>query len=103
MKLEEVKKIITPVLEANSVEYAGVFGSVARDEAKPESDVDILVKFTGPGTFTGFLRLDEGLRKSLGRDIDLITEGAGNKFFRPYIERDIQIVYGQKSDLPVRD
>lgn len=96
MTVDEVKKIITPILEQNNVEYAGVFGSVARGEAEPDSDVDILVKFRGYPTFAGYLRLDEGLRKILGREIDLITEGAINKFLRPYIERDIKMVYGQR-------
>jgi len=82
------------------VEYAGVFGSVASGEAGPKSDVDILVKFHGPATFRAYLKLDEDLRKSLGNvDIDLVTEGAVNKFLRPYIERDIKFIYGQRLNL----
>lgn len=96
MTLEEVKEKILPVLRESGLDYAGVFGSVARGEAGPDSDVDILVKFTGPPTFASYLRLEENLRNRLGRDIDLVTEGAVNKFLRPYIERDLKIVYGQR-------
>jgi len=96
MTIEELKKAVSPVLRRNSVEYAGVFGSVARGEARPESDVDILVKFTGPATFAGYLQLDEDLRKTLGREVDLVTEGGVNKFLRPQIERDLKIIYGQR-------
>lgn len=96
MTLEEVKKKIIPVLEKSDVEYAGVFGSVARGEGRDDSDVDILVKFNGPATFSSYLNLDEKLRQALDRDIDLITVGGVNKFIRPYIERDLKVVYGQR-------
>lgn len=97
--LEKIKSIAVPILKANGVEFAGVFGSVARGDDKPDSDVDFLVKFLGMPTFAGYLRLDENLRQSLGRDIDLITEGAVNKFLRPYIEKDLEIIYGQRPNL----
>ena len=96
MTIDEIKKIVTPILEQNGVEYAGVFGSMARGEARSDCDVDIVVKFKNRPTFDGYLRLDEDLRKILGREIDLVTEGAVNKFLRPYIERDIKTVYGQR-------
>lgn len=96
MKLQEVKEKIIPILKESGVEYAGVFGSVARGEAGPDSDVDILVKFIGRPTFGGFLRLDKRLRQQLGRNVDLVTEGGVNTFLRPYIERDLKVVYGQR-------
>lgn len=96
MTLEELKKAVAPILRKNSVEYAGVFGSVSREEARPDSDIDIVVKFSRPATFAAYLRLDEELRKTLGREIDLITEGSINKFLRPEIERDMKIIYGQR-------
>jgi hypothetical protein len=96
MELEEVKEKITPVLEEYGVEYAGVFGSVARGEATAESDVDILVKFKGLPTFAGYLKLDNDIRKILNRDIDLLTEGSVNKHLRPFIERDLRIIYGSR-------
>ena len=96
MTLEEVKEKITPILKESGVQYAGVFGSVARGEAKPGSDVDILVKFIGMPTFAGYLKLDDDLHAKLGQDVDLVTVGAVNKFLRPYIERDLKTVYGQR-------
>ncbi|OHA57007.1 MAG: hypothetical protein A2441_03150 [Candidatus Veblenbacteria bacterium RIFOXYC2_FULL_42_11] len=96
MKIEELKQKITPILREAGVQYAGVFGSVARGEATPESDVDILVKFIGPATFAGYLQLDDKLRLELGREVDLITEGGVNKLLRPHIERDLKVIYGQR-------
>ena len=96
MNLNDIKKQIGPVLKQSRVEYAGVFGSVARGEAGTTSDVDILVKFIGPATFSAYLDLSDRLREALGRDIDLVTEGGVNKFLRPHIERDLQMIYGQR-------
>ena len=96
MTLEEVKEKIVPVLQKSGVEYAGAFGSVARGEAKPDSDVDILVKFKVQPTFASYLQLDDRLKQALNLDIDLVTVGGVNKFLRPYIERDLKLIYGQR-------
>ena len=96
MTFEDVKEKIVPVLKQSGVEYAGVFGSVARGEARSHSDVDILVKFIDTATFSAYLDLSDSLRDALGKNVDLITEGGVNKFLRPQIERDLQMVYGQR-------
>ena len=49
-----------------------IFGSVARDEAGPDSDVDILVEIRRPMGF-GFFRIQECLERILGRNVDLTT------------------------------
>jgi uncharacterized protein with HEPN domain/predicted nucleotidyltransferase len=50
-----------------------LFGSVARDEARSDSDVDLLIEFTKPvGLFT-FIRLQRLLEQWLGRTVDLGT------------------------------
>lgn len=96
MTLDIIQQKVRPILEKYGVEYAGVFGSVARGDAKETSDIDILVKFKGPATFQAYLELDENLRHVLGRDIDLLTEGGVNKFIRPAIEKDLKLIYGQR-------
>lgn len=55
------------------VKKIGVFGSVARNEASPDSDVDILVEFEQPVDFFEFIDLKEHLERLLGRRIDLVT------------------------------
>jgi len=96
MTFEEVKNKSAPIFEESDVAYAGVFGSVARGEAGPESDVDILVKFKNPATFGAYLKLDDRLRLVLERDVDLVTEGAVNKFLRPHIQADFKLIYGKR-------
>ena len=60
------------------VAHLSVFGSTARDEATPHSDVDLLVEFH-PGARVGlftFVRLQEFLADVMGCRIDLATPGA---------------------------
>ena len=62
-----------------------LFGSVARNQAGPESDLDILVDFSkAPGLF-GFLDLKEYLETLLGRPVDLVTTNALKKQLRTRI------------------
>lgn len=103
MTLQEIREKIISVAKENPVEYIGIFGSVARGEAAAGSDVDVLVKFSGRPTFTAYLKLDESLRQQLGRSVDLVTEGAVNKFLRPQIERDLKMIYGKRPHLPARN
>ena len=65
-----------------------LFGSFARDEAGPESDVDFLVEFEGPITFHRYMDLKFFLEDLLGRRVDLVTQGSLRERVRPYVERE---------------
>jgi predicted nucleotidyltransferase len=65
-----------------------LFGSTARDEARPDSDVDILVAFDGPATSERYFGVQFYLEDALGRQVDLVTEKAMRPELRPYIERE---------------
>ncbi len=52
-----------------------IFGSVARGEAGPDSDVDLLVDFSRPIGLFHFLEVKERLEDMLGCDVDLVTRG----------------------------
>jgi uncharacterized protein len=53
-----------------------MFGSVVRDEARPESDLDILVEFDRPIDLFAFLALEEELADLAGRRVDLVSRAA---------------------------
>jgi len=65
-----------------------LFGSVARDEATPESDVDLLVQFEGPATFSGFMALRIFIEDLLGARVDLVTESGLREGVRSHVERE---------------
>ena len=71
-----------------SVKPLRLFGSVARDEASEQSDVDVLVDFDETPSLFGFLRLQGYLRDLLGTKVDLVTESGLKERARPYVEKD---------------
>lgn len=70
-------------LRAHGVISAHLFGSGARGDAQPESDIDLLVSFSRPTTLFAQLRLAETLRRVCGRPVDLMTDL--HPAFAPYI------------------
>ena len=71
------------------VKRLAVFGSTARDEARVDSDVDVLVEFEGDPTFDGYWNVKEFLEALLDRTVDLVTDDAVRPQLRPYIEQDL--------------
>ena len=65
-----------------------LFGSVARDQANDDSDVDILVSYDKPATSKAYFGVQFYLEDLLGRQVDLVTDKALRKEFRPYVERE---------------
>jgi len=65
-----------------------LFGSTARDEARPDSDVDIVVSFDGPATSQRYFGVQFYLEDLLGCPVDLVTDKALRPELRPYIEQE---------------
>jgi predicted nucleotidyltransferase len=58
------------------IKSLALFGSVARNEAGPESDLDLLVEFDGPATFDRYMGLKLLLEDLLGSRVDLVMRKA---------------------------
>lgn len=71
------------------VSSLSLFGSVARDEARPDSDVDLLVAFEGPVTSDAFFDAKFFLEDLLGKRIDLVTENALRERVREQIQPEL--------------
>ena len=75
-----------PVLaERYGVKNIGIFGSYVRGEQQKESDVDILVDFTGSISLLNFVHLENELSELLGVKVDLVMKTA----LKPRIGRHI--------------
>jgi len=71
------------------------FGSVLREDFRPESDVDVLVEFE-PGYPVGllrFARIERELSELLGRKVDLNTAGFLSPYFRDEVLKEAEIQY----------
>lgn len=65
-----------------------LFGSMARDQSRPESDADVLVAFDGPADSRRYFGLQFYLEDLLGCPVDLVTEQALRPQLKPFVERD---------------
>lgn len=93
MTIEEVKQKAGPILKQHGVTYAAVFGSLARGEDHPQSDVDILIRLGRPTGMIGYMQLIENLETILKKKVDLVTEQSLNKYVRPYVLSDLITIY----------
>lgn len=65
-----------------------LFGSVVRDAARADSDVDSLASFDGPATSARYFGVQFFLEDQLGRPVDLVTDKALRPELRPFVERE---------------
>lgn len=74
--------------ERFTVNHIGVFGSFARGDAGPESDVDILVELADP-TFDHYMDLKFRLEEVLQRSVDLVMADTVKPRLKPIIEQEV--------------
>lgn len=72
--IEEKKKEIREIAAKRGARNVRVFGSIARGEARPDSDVDFLVDLEPGRTLLDLGGLLMELRELLGLDVDVVTE-----------------------------
>lgn len=91
--IEEIKSIVVPIAKAHSVGRIYLFGSYARGEATPSSDVDLRVdKGNLRGLFAlGALYAD--LEDGLGKKLDLLTTGSLDQSFLQSIADEEVLLY----------
>ena len=84
---------IAEICRQNDVASLGLFGSVLREEATENSDVDLLVQFSKRKSLLAMLKLERQLSAALGRNVDLVTEAALSPYLRERIKSDLQVIY----------
>ena len=93
MNILEIQNKISPVLKEYGVKRASVFGSVARGEDSPKSDIDIMISLGKPMGMFAYMGLIREIETRLERKVDLVTENSINKFVRPFIQPDLKTIY----------
>ena len=86
---------IADYLRTQPVRRAWIFGSFARGEETPQSDIDILVEFEKdcPMGLFGFLRIKNDLEDLVGRDVDLVEDGTLRPYAIENVNHDKKLIY----------
>ncbi len=80
-------------LRRRGIAHASVFGSAARGEDRPDSDIDIMVELEPEVGIIAFSEIRLHLSDLLGRRVDLVTPGGLQPFARPNALRDAVRVF----------
>ena len=92
MRKEEALKILAEhkpeLIKRFGITDLALFGSTARDEARDDSDIDVMVEFDGEATAKRYFGVQFYLEDSLGCAVDLVTEKALRPQLRPFIEQE---------------
>ncbi len=90
MRKDEVLKLLIQhkpeLIRRFGITDLALFGSTVRDEARPDSDIDVLVSFDGPSTSKRYFGVQFYLEDLLGHPVDLVTDKALRPQLRPYVE-----------------
>ncbi len=84
---------IEDICRQNDIAFLGVFGSYARGDFTPESDVDLLVRFSRQKTLLDLVRIEDQLAARLGRSVDLVIEGGVSPYLRDRIMAEVRPIY----------
>ncbi|MFH1841046.1 MAG: nucleotidyltransferase family protein [Candidatus Shapirobacteria bacterium] len=97
MTIRDISSKVVPTLKRQGVTKAAIFGSVARGEAKKNSDVDMLIKFSGKKSLLDLVRLQYVLEDKLGKKVDLLTYDSIHPRLKDIILNEQQVIYDQRS------
>jgi uncharacterized protein len=87
--LELLTRSKSVLVSRYGVTRLALFGSTARDAARPGSDIDILVAFDGPATSERYFGVQFYLEDLFGVPVDLVTKKALRPELRPFIEKEV--------------
>src|SRR5665811_770694 len=85
--LDAAAPILKRVAEDHGYTKLAVFGAVAGRQARPDSDIDLLVEVPEGTSSFGFIRFKQLLEQILGREIDLVSYGG----LKPKLDDDIRL------------
>jgi uncharacterized protein len=83
--LQAHRRTIIDLAARHGARNVRVFGSTVRGDARPNSDVDLLVEIEPGRTLLDVIALEQDLETLLGRPVEILTDGG----LSPYLEKRI--------------
>ena len=93
MKREKIMKTIVMNLKRHGAKKIALFGSYARNQETPKSDLDILVEFKKKKSFLELVRIERELSEEFGIKVDLLTEKGISPLIMDNIKKELEVIY----------
>lgn len=90
---QSIQATLIELCRQNDVKQLSLFGSMARGDATPQSDIDLLVEFSERKSLLSLIALERQFSSLLGREVDLLTEAAISPYLRKRIKQEALVLY----------
>ncbi len=87
---------LAALCQRHDIERLRLFGSAARGEDRPDSDLDLLVRFLRTKSLLEIVRIERELEAYFGRSVDLVTEGELSPYIRDEVLAQAAPLYGPR-------
>ena len=90
----EIREKVISNLKSHGAKKISIFGSYVREEATPESNLDIIVEFGEVKGLITFIGIENELVELLGIKVDLLTEKSISPYLIDRIKKEAIVIYG---------
>ena len=99
-RFSELRDAVLPILKPYGLKRLAVFGSYARGDETPNSDIDLLVEFEDPPrkklSLLDWVGLELEIEGRLGRKVDMVTFSGLKPRIKPYVGKDVRLLYEER-------
>ena len=93
--IPEIQRLIHPIAQQYGVERVLLFGSYARGDAKPDSDIDLRIDSGAIQDFFELSGFHQDLEEVLASSVDVLTTGSLEDKFLSRISKEEVVLYEQ--------
>lgn len=99
MNKKNITESVKEYFKTQPVLKVWIFGSYARGEETPDSDVDLLVKFdhSSPIGLIAYARMHRELEERLGCKVDLVEDGTLRPTINQTVNKDLKMIYEREN------
>lgn len=92
-KLKYNHQQLKQLCQQNDIAFLGLFGSHARGDAGPKSDVDLLVRFSKRIGLLQLVRIERKFAEFFNKEVDLVTEPALSPYIKDRVLSQLKPLY----------
>ena len=90
---EEIRKKIISILVKHGIKRISIFGSYARNEATPKSDLDLIVEFPDGTSLLDHVGIEIELSETLNMKIDLLSRNGISPYIKDQVLKEAIVIY----------